>query len=70
VFWGPVDLDTRLQLSITITVQQLHLSIFKLKELSPPGKITVFTFVLCPHPTPPLDLLPWKMKKTQVYKSA
>ena len=42
---------------------------FLLKELFPPGKITVFTFVLCPHTTPPLDLLPWKMKKNQVYKS-
>jgi hypothetical protein len=41
---------------------------FYLKELSTPGKITVFSFVLCPHTTPPLDLLPWKMKKNQVYK--
>jgi hypothetical protein len=29
----------------------------------------VFTFVLCPHTTTPLDLLPWKMKKNQVYQS-
>jgi hypothetical protein len=33
------------------------------------GKSAVFTFVLCPHTTPPLDLFPWKMRKTQVYKS-
>ena len=29
----------------------------------------VFTFVLCPHTTTPLDLLPWKMKKNRVYQS-
>ena len=29
----------------------------------------VFTFVLCQHTTTPLDLLPWKMKKNQVYQS-
>jgi hypothetical protein len=40
-----------------------------LKELSPPGKFNVFTFILCPHTTMPLDLLPWKMDKNQVYKS-
>ena len=39
-----------------------------LKEHSAPGKITVFSFVPCPHTTPPLDLLPWKVKKNQVYK--
>jgi hypothetical protein len=42
---------------------------FYLKEVFPPGKITVFTLILCPHTTLPLDLLPWKMKKDQVYKS-
>jgi len=40
-----------------------------LKELSPPGKLKVFPFVLCPHTTLPLDLLPKEMKKNQVYKS-
>jgi len=34
-----------------------------------PGKCAVFTFVLCPHITTPLDLLPWKMNKNQIYNS-
>jgi hypothetical protein len=28
--------------------------------------LDVFTFVLCPHTTPPLDLLPFKTKKNQI----
>jgi hypothetical protein len=42
---------------------------FYLKELSPPGKLDVSTFVLCLYTTLPLDLSTWKMKKIQVYKS-
>jgi hypothetical protein len=44
--------------------------VYSIKRTFPPGKITVFTFVLCPHTTTPLVLLPWKMKKNQVYKTA
>ena len=43
--------------------------IYSIKRTLCSGKITVFNFVLCPHTTTPLDLLPWKMKKNQIYKS-
>jgi hypothetical protein len=39
---------------------------FCLKELSPPGKLDVFIFVLCPHNTLLLDFLPKEKSGLQI----